>query len=159
MYCRNCGKQIDDGVSFCPECGAKVGAPAEQTQNDTPASIVKTAGERSPPTRRSAPTAAPRSNRRTKADQRFGHCGLCALPHLAVGRFRLRRAHRRAHSECHRRCAARKYSSNGFATAGLVISIVTLVFWALMVALIVTGVVTGFFDAFFDAVYPSGAAA
>lgn len=52
-----------------------------------------------------------------------------------------------------------KYSSNGFATAGLVISIVTLVFWALMVALIVTGVVTGFFDAFFDAVYPSGAAA
>lgn len=22
MYCINCGKQIDDGVAFCPECGA-----------------------------------------------------------------------------------------------------------------------------------------
>lgn len=24
MYCGNCGKQISDGVSFCPECGSKV---------------------------------------------------------------------------------------------------------------------------------------
>lgn len=22
MYCRNCGKEIPDGSSFCPECGA-----------------------------------------------------------------------------------------------------------------------------------------
>ena len=44
MYCSHCGKQIDDGVSFCPECGAKVGAPAEQAQNDTPRVYCKNCG-------------------------------------------------------------------------------------------------------------------
>lgn len=24
MYCKNCGKEIDDGVKFCPECGTKL---------------------------------------------------------------------------------------------------------------------------------------
>ena len=25
MYCKNCGKQIEDGTKFCPECGADQG--------------------------------------------------------------------------------------------------------------------------------------
>lgn len=25
MFCGNCGKEIEDGVTFCPECGAKTG--------------------------------------------------------------------------------------------------------------------------------------
>lgn len=24
MFCRNCGKEIEDGVKFCPDCGANV---------------------------------------------------------------------------------------------------------------------------------------
>ena len=29
MFCKNCGKEIKDGVAFCSECGAKkpAGAP------------------------------------------------------------------------------------------------------------------------------------
>ena len=23
MYCKNCGKQIDDGATYCPHCGAR----------------------------------------------------------------------------------------------------------------------------------------
>ena len=176
MYCSHCGKQIDDGVSFCPECGAKVGAPADQPKQDAPRVYCKNCGREVSPDVALCPNcgakgALPQLRRQDrtaeqKADQRFGHCGLCALPHLAVGRLRLRCAHRRAHSECHRRCAARKVLIERFCNGGARhqhrharISIVTLVFWALMVALIVTGVVTGFFDAFFDAVYPSEIAA
>ena len=29
MFCKNCGKEIADGVKFCPECGVT------QTVNDT----------------------------------------------------------------------------------------------------------------------------
>ena len=28
MFCTNCGSQIPDGSAFCPECGAKLTAPA-----------------------------------------------------------------------------------------------------------------------------------
>ena len=45
MYCSHCGKQIDDGVSFCPECGAKVGAPAEQPKQDAPRVYCKNCGK------------------------------------------------------------------------------------------------------------------
>lgn len=31
MYCRNCGSQLDDGVSFCPHCGAPTNTPYRQT--------------------------------------------------------------------------------------------------------------------------------
>ena len=157
MFAEIAEKQIDDGVSFCPECGAKVGAPTEQPKKRyAPASIVKTAGGRSAPTRRSAPTAAPGSSRRNKKPvNALGIAGFVlsiislwggsvfVVPIVGLILSAIGVAQRE------------KYSSSGFATAGLVISIVTLVFWALMVALIVTGVVTGFFDAFFRAVYPS----
>lgn len=35
MYCEHCGKQIEDGASFCPYCGSKVNvAPAPQPQGE-----------------------------------------------------------------------------------------------------------------------------
>ena len=39
MYCRNCGKQIDDAAAFCPYCGAKTDvaeAPASDGFFDSP---------------------------------------------------------------------------------------------------------------------------
>lgn len=30
-YCSKCGGQLADGVAFCPNCGAKVDAPAQPT--------------------------------------------------------------------------------------------------------------------------------
>ena len=44
MYCRNCGKQSDEGVSFRPAGGARVGAPTEQPKNDTPRVYCKNCG-------------------------------------------------------------------------------------------------------------------
>ena len=29
MYCSKCGKEIADASSFCPECGAQLGAPTQ----------------------------------------------------------------------------------------------------------------------------------
>ena len=29
MFCDNCGKEIEDGIAFCPYCGASFGAPEE----------------------------------------------------------------------------------------------------------------------------------
>lgn len=29
MFCINCGKQINDGSKFCPECGAKIEDPIQ----------------------------------------------------------------------------------------------------------------------------------
>ena len=34
-YCHSCGKQLPDGISFCPYCGADLAAPFDV--NDTPA--------------------------------------------------------------------------------------------------------------------------
>jgi len=31
MYCSKCGKQIEDGSRFCPECGAQFGAATHAT--------------------------------------------------------------------------------------------------------------------------------
>ena len=41
MFCQNCGKEMEDGASFCPRCGAKAGsnpekAAATQNYNQTP---------------------------------------------------------------------------------------------------------------------------
>lgn len=41
MFCKNCGKEIDDGAVVCPNCGvatenmAKVSAPAAPAQKNT----------------------------------------------------------------------------------------------------------------------------
>jgi len=31
-FCSHCGKQVQDGVAFCPSCGGKVGAAPQQQQ-------------------------------------------------------------------------------------------------------------------------------
>ncbi len=31
MFCKKCGNQLNDGAAFCPKCGCKVGAKAEQS--------------------------------------------------------------------------------------------------------------------------------
>ncbi len=36
-YCRNCGKEIDNNASFCPDCGASQNTAAASAQNQTPA--------------------------------------------------------------------------------------------------------------------------
>lgn len=44
MYCVNCGKKIDDGVAFCPECGAaqKVATTQNNANDINQAAIKKT---------------------------------------------------------------------------------------------------------------------
>ena len=33
MYCSNCGKELPDGIKFCPECGQQIGTiPQQQPQ-------------------------------------------------------------------------------------------------------------------------------
>ena len=32
MFCSKCGNQLDEGVAFCPKCGAKVGETKENTK-------------------------------------------------------------------------------------------------------------------------------
>ena len=44
MFCKNCGKQIEDGVKFCPECGTAnepAGASAKQGGSDAGGSVNK----------------------------------------------------------------------------------------------------------------------
>lgn len=36
MYCTNCGKQIDDGAMFCPECGTRMIQGQEQVHSAEP---------------------------------------------------------------------------------------------------------------------------
>jgi uncharacterized membrane protein YvbJ len=35
-YCQNCGKEIPENASFCPECGAAVKVPASPEVNNVP---------------------------------------------------------------------------------------------------------------------------
>jgi uncharacterized membrane protein YvbJ len=35
-YCQNCGKEIPENASFCPECGAAVKTPASPEVNNVP---------------------------------------------------------------------------------------------------------------------------
>lgn len=50
MYCHNCGTQIPDTVSYCPECGAKVASavPAAEAGELRPAAPSAEAGELRP---------------------------------------------------------------------------------------------------------------
>ena len=43
MYCRNCGKEIDEGTKFCPHCGAGTGAaPAQPQYQQSVINVVNT---------------------------------------------------------------------------------------------------------------------
>ena len=35
MFCKNCGKEIADGIAFCPNCGQGVQAEVANTNNGT----------------------------------------------------------------------------------------------------------------------------
>ena len=35
MFCKKCGKQVKDGISFCPYCGQKITIPPSLRQEDT----------------------------------------------------------------------------------------------------------------------------
>jgi uncharacterized membrane protein len=37
MYCGNCGKQIEDGMAFCPTCGKSIGASTQGGAKQTAA--------------------------------------------------------------------------------------------------------------------------
>ncbi|MDR0906741.1 MAG: zinc-ribbon domain-containing protein [Oscillospiraceae bacterium] len=40
-FCGNCGTQVQDGVKFCPKCGAEIGAaPAQQQPAQQPTAAV-----------------------------------------------------------------------------------------------------------------------
>ena len=49
MFCRNCGKEIEDGVKFCPACGTAV-----ETGTQTPRTAQEHDGERSHKSRTAA---------------------------------------------------------------------------------------------------------
>ncbi len=36
MFCKNCGKEIEDDVKFCPACGTSVEAGAQASDSDSP---------------------------------------------------------------------------------------------------------------------------
>ena len=46
MFCTNCGKELQDDMSFCPYCGKSIGgiAPAPETATDTPTDYDQTSG-------------------------------------------------------------------------------------------------------------------
>lgn len=44
MYCRKCGKQIDDGTAFCPFCGEPQGAGGSTQQAPYQQAVVYDSG-------------------------------------------------------------------------------------------------------------------
>jgi len=40
-YCHSCGKQLPAGISFCPYCGADLGAPFDKKEEPAPKPVVK----------------------------------------------------------------------------------------------------------------------
>ena len=45
MFCSNCGKKIDDGLRFCPECGAFLGEVSEEEKAETVVNEEQTVAE------------------------------------------------------------------------------------------------------------------
>ncbi len=155
MYCRNCGKQIDDNAVVCPECGAKTGVPEQRPAAETPRAYCKNCGKEVDPKAVVCPHCGVQINaqKEKKPVNSLGIAGfIVSLVSVIAGSTfvvplvgLILSAIGVAQRE--------KYSSSGFATAGLIISIVTLVFWVLMIVLLAVGVFSGFFDALFDAIY------
>lgn len=58
-YCHSCGKQLPEGISFCPYCGADLSVPFGNTQltvESKPAPSAKPAEEPKRPVRREEPS-------------------------------------------------------------------------------------------------------
>ena len=41
MYCIKCGHPLDDGMEFCPNCGAQIHKVSVETEGEDPAPHVK----------------------------------------------------------------------------------------------------------------------
>jgi uncharacterized membrane protein YvbJ len=44
MYCKKCGKQLEDNVQFCAACGQSVNDPVSETDGLSPLTPVEKAG-------------------------------------------------------------------------------------------------------------------
>ena len=40
MYCRECGKKVDQWVKFCPYCGAETNFPEEEIKKEEQAKML-----------------------------------------------------------------------------------------------------------------------
>lgn len=67
MFCKNCGKQIAEGIRFCPECGKETGAPVAQVSGLA-----------------SAPKWTPPKNVRTKEERYKRHCPRCKSENITM---------------------------------------------------------------------------
>lgn len=50
-FCHSCGKQLPEGISFCPYCGADLSAPFEAPKPETPAQPDPTPAPKQEPVR------------------------------------------------------------------------------------------------------------
>ena len=66
MYCHNCGKQIKDGVAFCPYCGAKT----EIKQTETPEAIEKQKPKQDTASEQEKPLSKKEAKKQHKADKK-----------------------------------------------------------------------------------------
>ena len=153
MYCRNCGKQIDDQATVCPECGAQTGTAQARPAPSASHTYCKNCGKEVDPKAVVCPYCGAQIVTEKKPVNGLGIAGfIVSIVSLWSGAFfgivPLAGLILSAIGVAQRD----KYSSSGFATAGLIISIVTLVFWILMLILVAVGLVSGFFDSFFASI-------
>lgn len=114
MFCTNCGKEIDEGVAFCPHCGAQIKKPAEaQPGNQTQSNSNST--QKNP-----APSNSAKSNppaEKTTCDLAivgFVLSFFIAIAGLVVSIIG------------YRKCKNENLGGQGFATAGIIISAIGL---------------------------------
>lgn len=118
MFCKYCGKQLDDNAKFCPECGAKIieeNAPKPETDDffkDAPL-----------PAETKAPTApAPHSS----SDDPFEKMNILALVGLYLA-FACPIAGLICSIIGFNQCSQTKEGGKGFALAGIIVSAVFIV--------------------------------
>lgn len=58
MFCASCGKQVAEGTSFCPNCGARLSAPTPPTATYTPPETAPTPTYKPPTAEPLPPTPA-----------------------------------------------------------------------------------------------------
>ena len=138
MFCRNCGKQIDDSAIVCPACGVPTvntrpqGVPPQQGYGQQGyGQVPPQQGYQQPPVGNGQPYYPPQQIKRTNG---FGIAGfvisllslwlgvyLCIAPIIALVFSILGTVKSKQFNSC-----------NGLAIAGLVISIITLLIWGLV---------------------------
>lgn len=136
MFCKNCGKEIDDNVAFCPNCGTAVNKPDEAT----PVAEVAPVAEATPvaTSTNDAVTDSKAKNKKTNVYALIGFvlsiCTWIVFSFLnyrvyvctAVGGISL------AFSIVGLVVAEKKnYNFKSLAIAGLIVSVVAVLFWPL----------------------------